>query len=444
MPSRHDTAVRGVLDAVYAAWAENDPDAFAKLYAEDATAVLPGSYLANRDAIQATMAEVFAGSLKGSRAAYEVQSLRFVGSAAAVVISKGAVVPAGQSEPAPESRSLETWVIAHDEGRWRVESFHNCPESPILPAARSDRPSRESDAVREMYLRWTEARIRGEQQDNESWGDLTMEPRGVDYMEIEAAGLPAMWASPKGLVEDRVLLCMHGGGFVGGSIYTHRKLFGHLANAVGARALSFDYRLAPGHAHPAQLQDAIAVYRWLLDQGLDPGGIAFAGDSSGGGLAITTQLLAREQDLPLPAAAMLISPWVDMEVIGDSYRANWGSDPFFYREVVSGLAAMFLGEDGDPRDPLANPLHADLAGLSPMYVQVGGNETLLDDSRRLAEHARAAGVEARLEVFAGQLHTFQMAAGRAPEADDAIRRFAEWVRPKLGLPDPARLTPMGR
>jgi monoterpene epsilon-lactone hydrolase len=296
------------------------------------------------------------------------------------------------------------------------------------------RPSPESAAVRDMYLRWTAQRARGEIGDNEDWGDLTAEPRAVDYLETEAAGLPAMWAVPSGCAGDRVLLCMHGGGFVGGSIYTHRKLFGHLAKAVGARALIFDYRLAPAYTHPAQVDDATAVYRWLLEEeGIEPGHIAFAGDSSGGGLSISAQLRAREQGLPLPAAAMPMSPWVDMEVTGDSYRSNWATDPCFRREFVESLAATFLGADGDPRDPLANPLHAGLTGLSPLFIQVGGDETLLDDGRRLAERARAAGVEVEIEVFPGQLHTFQMAAGRAPEADEAIRRLAGWVRPKLGL-----------
>jgi acetyl esterase/lipase len=306
-------------------------------------------------------------------------------------------------------------------------------DEPGVTDARPDAvPSKESQAVTDLYLGWTAARIKGEEQDNEHWGDLTAEPRAVDYIETDAGGVPGMWAAPKASAADRVLLCMHGGGFVGGSMYTHRKLFGHLAKAVGARALIFDYRLAPAHTHPAPVDDATGAYRWLLEEGIDPAHIAFTGDSSGGGLVITTQLRARERDLPLPAAAMPFSPWVDMEVVGESYESNWERDAFFYREVVRGLARTFIGE-GDPRDPLANPLYADVRGLAPMYIQVAGDETLLDDARRLAEHARVAGVETRLDVFPGQQHTFQMAAGRAPEADMAIRRLGEWVRPKLGL-----------
>jgi monoterpene epsilon-lactone hydrolase len=294
-------------------------------------------------------------------------------------------------------------------------------------------PSKESEAVRDLYVSWTEARLRGEQHDDEAWGDLTAEPRGVDYIEVEAGGLPAMWLVPKGCAEDRVLLCIHGGGFVGGSIYSHRKLFGHMAKAAGVRALVFDYRLTPEHRHPAQVDDATAVYRWLLGQGIDAGRVAFTGDSSGGGLVLTSQLRARELGVPLPAAAMPFSPWFDMELLGGSYESNREKDAFFYREVVQGLADMLLGEGGDPRDPLANAFYADLTGLPPIYIQVGGDETLLDDSRRFAEHAHKAGVEVRLDIFPEQQHTFQMAAGRAPEADEAIRRQAEWVRPKLGL-----------
>jgi acetyl esterase/lipase len=269
--------------------------------------------------------------------------------------------------------------------------------------------------------------------DAESWGDLTAEPRGVDYLETEAAGLPAMWVVPKRCARDRVLLCLHGGGYATGSIYSHRKLFGHLAKAAGVRALVFNYRLAPGHTHPAQVEDAITVYRWLLDQGINAEHIVFTGDSAGGGLSISTQLLARERGLPLPAAAMPFSPWVDLEADRESYDTNRDRDPFFHRESVRAIAGTFLGEGGDPRDPLASPIHADLSGLAPTYIQVGGDETLLDDARGLAEHARRDGVEVRLDVFPGMLHTFQMGAGRVPEADDAIARMADWVRPKFGL-----------
>ena len=277
-------------------------------------------------------------------------------------------------------------------------------------------PSKQSEAVKR---RWEMARMAMERPDveppdDESWGDLTAEPRAVDYLETEAGGGP-------------------GGGFVSGSIYTHRKMFGHLAKATGARALLVSYRLLPEGKYPVPVDDVAAAYRWLLDLGTAPGHIAFAGDSVGGWLAVTVQLRARDQGLSLPAAAMLISPSADLEVNGESYDTNRDKDPFFQREIVRGLMRNFLGEGGDPRDPLASPLYADLSGLGPVYIQVGGDEALLDDARRLDSRAGEAGVDVRLDVFPGMLHTFQMGAGRAPEADDAIRRMASWVRPKLGL-----------
>jgi epsilon-lactone hydrolase len=295
--------------------------------------------------------------------------------------------------------------------------------------------SKQSEAVRR---RWEASRLAMvqpgfEAPDDESWGDLTAEPRGVDYLETEAGGLPAMWAVPKGASTDRVLMCIHGGGFVSGSIYTHRKMFGHLAKAAGARALAVSYHLLPEGMFPVPVDDVTNSYRWLLDQGISAGRIAFAGDSVGGWLAVTVQLRAREQGLPLPAAALLISPCVDLETTGESYETNRDSDPFFKPEVVRGIIRSFLGEGTDARDPRANPLYADLSGLGPVYIQAGGDETLADDARLLDSCARKAGVDVRLDIFPGMLHTFQMAAGRAPEADDAIREMAGWVRPRLGL-----------
>ncbi|HTV45677.1 MAG TPA: alpha/beta hydrolase [Stellaceae bacterium] len=267
----------------------------------------------------------------------------------------------------------------------------------------------------------------------EHWGDVTAEPSGLDYLETDAGGVPALWAVPKGCAADRVVLCLHGGGYVTASMYTHRKLYGHLAKVIGCRALIPHYRRAPEHVHPAQVDDAVAAYRWLLDQRIAPAHIATTGDSAGGALAITTLLRARERRLPLPAAAMPLSPWVDMEIGGDSLDTNRDKDALVQREIVAVMAQTFLGEGGNRRDPLANPLHAELAGLPPIYIQVGGDEALLDDSRRLAERASDAGCTVKLDIFPEMQHVFQFSAGHAAEADDAIARLAAWVRPLLGL-----------
>ena len=299
--------------------------------------------------------------------------------------------------------------------------------------------SKESAVVRDW---WTaQAKATQDNQDasiseirdrNEHWGDMTAEPGGVDYLETEVAGLPALWAVPEGSQEDRVILALHGGGFIGGSIYTHRKLFAHLAKAAGTRALISGYRLVPEYAHPAPLEDATTAYRWLLDQGIHARDIAVAGDSAGGGLALTTLLHARELGLPLAAGVMLMSAWVDMTASSDTYESNRDNDPFFKKEAVEALAANFL-RGADAKDPLASPLFADLKGMPPMHIQAGGDEALAGESVALAEAARLAGVDVRVEVFPGQLHTFQMAAGRAAEADEAIRKLADWVRPILRI-----------
>jgi epsilon-lactone hydrolase len=264
------------------------------------------------------------------------------------------------------------------------------------------------------------------------WTALTAEPRGVVYVEVNGSGIPAMWILPKGFVEDRVILYSHGGGFVSGSIYTHRKMVGHLAKAVGSRALLFEYPYAHQKQYPAQLDNAVAAYRWLLDQRIAPEHIACAGDSSGAILTFGLLQRARAEKLPLPADVMIISGWLDMALTGASYVTNSEKDVFFSKAGGEWLVANFLG-DGDRRDPYASPLYADLTGFPPIFLQAGADETLVDDSRMLVERARKAGVEVRFDVFPEMLHTFQMMAGRAPEADDAIGRLAEWVRPKLGL-----------
>jgi epsilon-lactone hydrolase len=264
------------------------------------------------------------------------------------------------------------------------------------------------------------------------WMPLTAEPRGVDYIEANANGVPAMWIVPKGAAEDRAILYSHGGGFVSGSIYTHRKMVGHLAKAVGCRGLLFEFPYAHERKHPAQLDAAVNVYRWLQDQGVKAEHIAVAGESAGAILTVGLLHRARHEGLAQPAAAMIMSGWFDLAASGASFVTNREKDPFFTKSAVEWLASNFVG-DGDRHDPHANPLHGDLTGLPPIFLQAGGDEALLDDSRMFAERARHAGVDVRLDVFPEMLHSFQMMAGRAPEADDAIRRLAEWVRPKLGL-----------
>jgi epsilon-lactone hydrolase len=267
----------------------------------------------------------------------------------------------------------------------------------------------------------------------EHMGDITTEPGGVDYLETRAAGLPALWCVPKNCATDRVLLCSHGGGYVVGSMFTHRKLYAHLAKAIGCKALIVHYRLAPESPHPGPVNDMASVYRWLLDQGIKSDHIALTGDSAGGGLAVTTLLCLRQQGQPLPAASMPLSPWIDMDGNSSTFQTNKDNDILVAPEMLGQMATTFLGENGSRQDPLVNPLHGDLRGLPPIYIQVGGYETLLDDSRSLADALRKVDGEVKLDEFPQMQHVFQFMAGVAPEADDAIRRLASWVRPKLGL-----------
>src|ERR1051326_4216025 len=207
---------------------------------------------------------------------------------------------------------------------------------------------------------------------NAQWDLLTGEPRGVDYLEVDVDGVPALWAEPHETTEDSpVLLCFHGGGYVGGWMFSHRKRFANLAKAIGARALTISYTLAfQRGVFPRPVIEGLTAYRWLLDQGIPADRIMFAGDSAGGQLSITVQLRARAEALPLPAAAMLLSPWTDLEVTGESMDYNKDNDALFTKKWIKNMATAFL--DGrDPRDPDASPLYADLTGFGPLYIQAG-------------------------------------------------------------------------
>ena len=274
------------------------------------------------------------------------------------------------------------------------------------------------DPNRALWQAWA----RGEQ--DPAWESLSAEPDGIEQAPAGAAG--GLWLRPPGAPAGPAILAIHGGGFAGGSVETHRRLFGHLARAAGAATLAAEYGLVPDHVFPSQLDTVVAAYRWLLDQGATR--VAVTGDSCGATLALGVALRARDEGLPLPAALLLMSAWTDLEATGASY--DRGSDPFFTREVVRGLGAAYLA-GADPRDPLAAPLHADLRRLPPVYLQAGAEEALLDDSRRLAARLRDAGVSVRLDEWPGQVHTFQMGAGRTEAADDAIGRGGSWLAATL-------------
>ncbi|MFH9350769.1 alpha/beta hydrolase [Kitasatospora sp. NPDC017646] len=234
------------------------------------------------------------------------------------------------------------------------------------------------------------------------------------------------------------ILYFHGGGWVFGSPETALSLTGNLVARTGLGAYSPDYRLAPEHPFPAAIEDTLSAYRDLLDRGEEPSAIVFAGDSAGGGLAVTTCLAARDAGLPLPAAVLAFSPGVDATRSGESMRTKEGVDPVFTRAALEHTGAMYLA-GADPRQPLLSPaLHADLTGFPPMLVQVGANEMLLDDSVRLAARARAAGVDVILDVTADVPHVFQAFAGVLDEADEALDRAALFLRQRIRAGNAAR------
>lgn len=267
----------------------------------------------------------------------------------------------------------------------------------------------------------------------EHWGDHCREPGSVDYTEVDAGGVPAIWARPKGCDEDRVIISLHGGAYQCGSMYSHRRLYAHIAKAAGCGALVINYRLAPEHTWPAPLEDTVTVYEWLLREGFEAGHIAFAGDSAGGALSVSGPLRVRDRGLPMAGASMPISPWGDLEAIGPTYLKN-DKDIVNSADLVRAMGQVVVGDGGNPRDPYVAPVYAtDLSGLPPMYITVGGYENFIDDARVIAENARNSGLDVTLEIGAEMQHSYQMLAGHAPEADEAIERMAAWVRPRLGL-----------
>ncbi|PYC69061.1 alpha/beta hydrolase [Streptomyces tateyamensis] len=250
-------------------------------------------------------------------------------------------------------------------------------------------------------------------------------------------GRPALRVEPEHEPRAGAILYFHGGGFVFGSPETALSLTGHLVARTGLTAHSVDYRLAPEHPFPAAIEDTLRAYRDLLDRGTDPSALAFAGDSAGGGLAVTTCLAARDAGLPLPAAVLAFSPGLDATRTGESMETKEGIDPVFTRAALEHTGAMYLA-GADPRQPLLSPaVLADLTGFPPLLIQVGSNEILLDDATRLAARARAAGVDVILDVTADVPHVFQAFAGRLDEADEALDRAALFLTQRVRTGRPA-------
>lgn len=280
------------------------------------------------------------------------------------------------------------------------------------------------------FARWTRETTLAEMRadfDAALGGEVEVPCRAVDV-----AGMPGAWFGPgfEGEAPRAAIFYVHGGGYQVGSIRSHRGLMDRLARAAGLPLLAFDYRLAPEHRYPAALDDCVAAWRWLLARGADPARVAFAGDSAGAALALATMLRAKRDGLPLPGAAALLSPWLDLEATGPSLTSRAGLDPMTPREKLLVMARLYLGREGDPRDPFASPIHGDFAGLPPTVVHVGDHEAILSDSESFAARAREAGAEVELEVWPEMIHHFQIFP-ELPEAERSLTKIGAFLRERV-------------
>ena len=261
-------------------------------------------------------------------------------------------------------------------------------------------------------------------------GERFPAPAEADITPVTVAGRHAEWVAAPGCLADRAMLYLHGGGYVIGSCDTHRNLAYNIAAASKARVLLLDYRLAPESPFPAAVEDAVAAYCWLLDEGFAPGRLSIAGDSAGGGLTVAALVALRYRGQPMPAAGLCLSPWVDMEGVGASMTAKEDEDPTLNHEALLWFSERYLA-GADARAPLAAPIYADLRGLPPLLVQVGTAEVLLDDSLRLAERARAAGVDVSLDVAHDMMHVWHLFEPVLDEAGEAIARAGAFLRGRM-------------
>ena len=253
----------------------------------------------------------------------------------------------------------------------------------------------------------------------------------IKVEQVSANGVPAEWTTAPGADAKRVILYVHGGGYVFGSILSHRHVVAAIGRAAGCRTLALDYRLAPEHPFPAPVEDTVAAYRYLLANGIEPRHIAIAGDSAGGGLVVAALVAIRDAGLNQPACGWAISPWVDMEALGESFTTLATIDPTVSKETILDIAKTYLN-GADPRSPLAAPIHANLRGIAPLLIQVGAAETLLDDSTKLASRAGAADVPVRLEVWPEMIHVWHLFHPMLGAGRRAIAEGGSYVKAAMG------------
>jgi len=250
-------------------------------------------------------------------------------------------------------------------------------------------------------------------------------PRFVKSETSSLGGLDAMWFHPKKNNNDRVVLYFHGGGYCTGSVSTHKALIARIARACKCHAVGINYRLAPEHPYPAALEDSLKAYTALLEQGHR--NIYLAGDSAGGGLVMALCMKLRDEGLPMPKAGMMISPWVDLKMMGESIQTKSNLDPLIDASVLESFADKYAGEL-EKNNPYISPLCGDLSSMPPMLIQVGGNEVLLDDATRLAKKLKKADCKVELEIWDNMFHVWHYLGGIIPEAAHAIRAIGRYVR----------------
>ena len=252
-------------------------------------------------------------------------------------------------------------------------------------------------------------------------------PLGTRTTAVDAGGAKAEWVITPASRDDRQMLYLHGGGYRLGAPATYRHFTWRIANAARARLLALDYRLAPEHPFPAALEDALAAYRWMWADGKHT---LVMGDSAGGGLALALLLKLRDERLPLPPAAVALSPWTDLALTGASLYANAAADPMLNADELPRFAAEYLA-GADPRNPYASPLYGDPTGLPPTLIHVGGDEILRDDAVRMADKMRAAHCQVELQIWPRMPHVWHLLAPVLPEAKFAIANIGAFVERTL-------------